>query len=75
MLVEPQQGLSGASEFFDFVENERDRFLNAPIRIFFEPVADFYVADWCDSAEVVLPDWATLAIRGRYGGAVQFNRL
>ena len=31
--MEPKQRLSGASQFFDLVEDERDRFLHAPIRV------------------------------------------
>src|SRR5215471_4539701 len=45
MLVEPQEGLSRAAEFFDFVKNKRDRFLDAPVGVLLKPVACLYEAD------------------------------
>lgn len=45
MLLEPEQRLARASEFLDLVENQRDRRLDAPIRIFLEAVASLDEAD------------------------------
>jgi hypothetical protein len=53
MFVEPQEGLSRATEFFDFVTC--NRFLHAPIRILLEPVAYLDVADWRSDNELSTP--------------------
>src|SRR5262245_54685889 len=55
MFVEPQEGLSRATEFFDFVKHQCNRLLHAPIRILLEPVAYLDVADWRSDNELSTP--------------------
>jgi len=45
MFEKPQQGLPRATEFGDFVEDERNGVLNTPIGIFLDPVTDLEEAD------------------------------
>ena len=45
VLVEPAERLSRAAQFLDLVEHQRDRFLDAPIRIFLITVAGLHEAD------------------------------
>lgn len=45
MFVQPAQRLARATEFLDLVEDERDRLLNAPVRVLLISVIRLHEAD------------------------------
>ena len=47
VLVKPQQGLPGATQFGDLGEYQADRFLHPPIRILLESIARLHKPNRC----------------------------
>ena len=46
MLEEPEQGLPGAAQFLNLVEDKGDGVLDAAVRVFLVPIAGLHKAYW-----------------------------
>src|SRR6266567_2497545 len=68
VLEEPQQSLPGATEFQHLVEDQRDRRLDAPIRVLLVTVADLYEPDRRTDHELAT---ARLLVARRQGSLAQ----
>lgn len=66
--MKPKQGPSGAAQFLNFVEDQRNGLLDTPVRILLVPVARLHETDWRRDDKLAPPG---LLVTGRQRALAQ----